>query len=1119
MPRRAERIINRAVRLGLSSLNLSGCAIRVLPRSIGKARSVTSLRLDGNDLERLPDELNELRDLTELDLSHNRLTSVPQQLKQLPGLDVLDLSHNLLTESSDLFLDLPDLRVLKVSHNSLTELPPAVSRLSSLETLDVAANRLGQISASISALSNLSLLDLSSNNIKVVPGELSLLRRLVYLILDCNSDVMLPPSFAECAVVHLSVAGCSLGAFPLAICELRLLRTLTLSNNHLMELPPSIEQLHDLEELDLSHNKLKDVPSQIGELRKLQRLNLCANHLRRVPPSTGGLSRLAELRLADNGLDELPEALWDATALTNIDLRNNRLTTLPDGLARLRDLRRLRLNGNPLTSLPSEIGGMRSLIEPPPEIVAMGADAVVSYCVGSGTTQWHSKMVILGEPRVGKTQLLRALQGLPFERHSEWTRGIATATLTLAHPDCADTTMKLNVWDFGGQHILHATHQFFLSRRSLYVLVWDPTRQGEANRLTYWLDTITAQAPESPVLVVASHRDVIEETLQPELTKLYPQIRWNGSVSNRTRRGVDELREALTKQAAELPLMGEMWPDRWIAATTRVIEDRRVAIPAFAFRQILASEGLKHTETEYLGRYLHELGHVLFFDEPGLDETVILDPRAVTEQIGRVLFDPELARARGIASLSQLRSIWADVDRGLRDHYLELLRKFDLAYPIRDEPTAACLVVEHLPEEPPSELIRWKRAAQEDGWIERRVVYKLDRTLPPGIPTWFIAKTSRFGTEDRWRYGTLLQNVEGQGDLALVTADRSKHQVEIAVRGPFPQAFLHVLQSALEATLDKYSGLGVTRLIPCCCRGSRCPHMFNLDELLAQVGADPPVMSVECPRTHRELDVLAILFGLDSTITRRLLDTLRRSGAKRGKPLTEQEMFAAMLMVDQKMEETLDAQHRSEERLVEMHRELQLLFLTLLDSRERAVCPSVFVLRPCAGLTWKDLLLGKRLEVQLYCEAPGEWHPIPGGCRYEFNLPASWLRKMAPYIRALVATLKYVTPVVGPVLGVAAKEYEQMLKHDLKLMEELVKKLPEIEDHQVNVAGSAQDQEGALQLGPYELHSLCQLLEHVDKHGTWKQHLQRVATPGRGFLWVCAHHLEKLQPGMRFPHE
>ena len=34
-----------------------------------------------------------------------------------------------------------------------------------------------------------------------------------------------------------------------------------------------------------------------------------------------------------------------------------------------------------------------------------------------------------------------------------------------------DDEIRLNMWDFGGQEIMHATHQFFLTKRSLYVLV------------------------------------------------------------------------------------------------------------------------------------------------------------------------------------------------------------------------------------------------------------------------------------------------------------------------------------------------------------------------------------------------------------------------------------------------------------------------------------------------------------------------------------------------------------------------------------------------------------------------------------------------------------------------
>ncbi|WP_366558215.1 hypothetical protein [Okeania sp. SIO3B5] len=47
---------------------------------------------------------------------------------------------------------------------------------------------------------------------------------------------------------------------------------------------------------------------------------------------------------------------------------------------------------------------------------------------------------------------------------------------------------QMNIWDFGGQEIYHATHQFFLTKRSLYILVVD-TRQ-ENTRFDYWLNIV-----------------------------------------------------------------------------------------------------------------------------------------------------------------------------------------------------------------------------------------------------------------------------------------------------------------------------------------------------------------------------------------------------------------------------------------------------------------------------------------------------------------------------------------------------------------------------------------------------------------------------------------------------
>jgi internalin A len=60
----------------------------------------------------------------------------------------------------------------------------------------------------------------------------------------------------------------------------------------------------------------------------------------------------------------------------------------------------------------------------------------------------------------------------------------------------------LNVWDFGGQEIMRATHQFFLTERSVYLLVLNGREGAEDFDAEYWLKHIESFGGESPVIVV-----------------------------------------------------------------------------------------------------------------------------------------------------------------------------------------------------------------------------------------------------------------------------------------------------------------------------------------------------------------------------------------------------------------------------------------------------------------------------------------------------------------------------------------------------------------------------------------------------------------------------------------
>ena len=168
---------------------------------------------------------------------------------------------------------------------------------------------------------------------------------------------------------------------------------------------------------------------------------------------------------------------------------------MPPKLSQLANLRQLWLHGNQLTSVPRSFAGLANLEildlrdnplrTPPPEIAEKGAAAVRAYLArldDTSVVRREAKLLLVGEGGTGKSSLLRALRGQDFDPHLSTTHGVDILPVSLPCPGCDGVDLTLNVWDFGGQQIYHTTHQFFMTRRSLYLLVWNargtPTRAG-----------------------------------------------------------------------------------------------------------------------------------------------------------------------------------------------------------------------------------------------------------------------------------------------------------------------------------------------------------------------------------------------------------------------------------------------------------------------------------------------------------------------------------------------------------------------------------------------------------------------------------------------------------------
>src|SRR5205823_2277128 len=79
-------------------------------------------------------------------------------------------------------------------------------------------------------------------------------------------------------------------------------------------------------------------------------------------------------------------------------------------------------------------------------------------------------------------------------------------------------TVKINfrAWDFAGQEVYYSTHAFFLSNRSVYLVVWSLTASEDTQRVLYWLQSIQSRAPKAPVMLVGTHADVPGANLSEE---------------------------------------------------------------------------------------------------------------------------------------------------------------------------------------------------------------------------------------------------------------------------------------------------------------------------------------------------------------------------------------------------------------------------------------------------------------------------------------------------------------------------------------------------------------------------------------------------------------------------
>ncbi|WP_404784437.1 COR domain-containing protein [Altericista sp. CCNU0014] len=886
----------------LTSLDLRNNQLTMLPESIGQLINLTSLDLRNNQLTMLPESIGQLINLTSLDLRNNQLTMLPESIGQLTNLTSLEISYNKLTILPKSIGQLTNLTSLKINHNKLTVLPESIGRLTNLTSLDLCNNQLTTLPASIGQLTslmtldlrdsgltslpdvigqltnpttchirfeqfmkssdaivqlpNFTSLDLSNNQLTTLPEWLGQLTDLIYLDLSNNQLTTLPEWLGQLTdLIYLDLSNNQLMTLPEWLGQLTNLTSLNLSNSQLTALPEWLAQLTNLVALDLSNNRLTSLPEWLVQLTNLKIFYLRSNQFMTSPDVIGQLSNLTALVLSDNQLKTSPELIGQLTNLTILDLSNNQLKTLPELIGQLTNLKIFELNGN-------------SFSEIPPEVVRKGGLAVRDYYrqrLEANTDYiYEAKLLIIGEGGAGKTSLANKLKDPNYTLKLESsatpeksTEGIDVLRLDFDH--LSGNPFRINVWDFGGQEIYHATHQFFLTKRSLYLLVAD-TRQDNTD-FNYWLEVVELLSEASPTLIVKNEKQerpcqVNENQLRgrfPNLEKILP-------TNLNTNRGLLEILAAVQHHISQLPHIGTPLPKTWVNVRKVLETDSRNYISQDEFLTLCDTHGFKrHEDKLQLSGYLHDLGVCLHFqDDAVLEEIVILKPEWGTTAVYKVLDTAKVQENLGCFTDNDLAIIWADSQYAtVRRKLLQLMMKFKLCYEIPHRPKTYIAPQLLSPNQPEYD---W----DDTNNLILRYHYEF---MPKGMLTRFIVEMHRLiDSELVWKEGVILKDENARAE---VIEAYYKNEIRIRITGKLKKPLLESIRHEFRKIHESYNKpedspekhrLRYQEFIPCnCsyCKGTQTPFSYSLDRLQARLKSDR--RQIECDISYEMIDVRSLI--------------------------------------------------------------------------------------------------------------------------------------------------------------------------------------------------------------------------------------------------------------------
>lgn len=539
-----------------------------------------------------------------------------------------------------------------------------------------------------------------------------------------------------------------------------------------------LQGLFNLEYVDLSRNFLTDLRFIRG-LKKLKTLILTQNQISDIIPLRG-LTSLKILRLSINKIPEISLHFLDCFV----------------------DLEELEIYRNPIHHLPREIFDRRG------NSLKNIRDFLKDLNLGKSPNN-NVKLILIGNGSVGKTQIAKRLsyqEQFIFDEEHDSTHGII---ILKRHLDCEHMPqgLRLNIWDFAGQDIYHATHRLFMRTQALFVLVWDfenekrdfhihNNKQYKNEKLLYWLEYAKCFGESSPIILLQNKVDTDKHSKNRILSQTEKYYKDNFKISDslqvsaRTGKGFylfefcipkvfekyEHLKEALL---IEIPTPWELIRESMID----LFKDGVKEIDFESFKAICAKNNVPDSAPSIL-QFLNDTG-TIYFKEGYFNNHIIINQSWAIEAIYSILdrdshYFEILEYNKGRIGYNDLKRVWKDNTDKERQLFIEFMLSCELCFEIYEKTTDKIstfhqrefVLPQMLPNEKPKEISFIQK--------ERMVFYSQEiqfRFLPAVFIERFIVRGSRFATvANMWQTGILLEFKELIG---IVEADLAAKKIKI----------------------------------------------------------------------------------------------------------------------------------------------------------------------------------------------------------------------------------------------------------------------------------------------------------------------------------------------------